>query len=153
VLRRPARLHCAYPVWSSRSLVKLVNDSGLEVRHLAVVPVSTFDADTAEALTYAATVAPSVLAVHIRHFADAERIEQAWAKQAMLSPLVVVDATDGDCALAFRQALDVVGRTQGLDQITVVLPRIRQDSDWRHTLTSGSSVTVQRLPRRGEEAR
>jgi len=92
--------------------------------HLAVVPVSVLDAPTSEALDYAATLAPRVMAIHLRTVA-AETLERDWSSRA---PLVIVDASVG----GLRHVLEVLEHSQQLDQITVVLPTERDLdlSDW-----------------------
>ena len=92
--------------------------------HLAVVPVSALDSPTNDALAYAATLAPRVIAIHLRTVA-AETLEREWSSKGERSPLVVVDVSGPDSARAFRRVLDVLERSQQLQQITVVLPSER----------------------------
>jgi hypothetical protein len=119
-------------------------------RHIAIVPVSAMDSETAEALGYAAKLAPRVLAVHIRQASDADRIEDAWTASGTSLPLIVVDASGGDSAMAFHQALEVLKRTEPLNRITVVLPSHRAPSaalvDWCNALKPGSAVVVRQMP-------
>jgi hypothetical protein len=100
---------------------------------------------TTEALAYAAVVAPRVLALHIRPSGDSE-IEQAWASRGSTLPLVIVDADNRDCAHAFDQAMQVLLRTEQLEQITVVVPARGELGDWRDAVSAGHSVVVERLP-------
>jgi hypothetical protein len=114
------------------------------------------DEETTEALTYAASLAHQVLAVHIREASDARSIENEWTQSGTCLPLVVVDASGGDCAIAFRRALEVLRRSELLDQITVVVPANRAPGtglgDWRDALTSGSAVIVRRMLIAGKDA-
>jgi hypothetical protein len=91
---------------------------------VAVVPVSALDSDTSEALEYAATLSPRVVAIHLRTVA-ADALEREWSARGERSPLVVVDVSGNDSARAFRRVLDVLERSQQLNQITVVLPAAR----------------------------
>jgi hypothetical protein len=95
--------------------------------HLAVVPVSALDEPTSAALEYAATLAPRVLAIHLRTVA-AEALERDWPAFGQRSPLVIVDPSAG----GLRRVLEVLEHSQKLDQITVVLPTERDQhlSDW-----------------------
>jgi hypothetical protein len=117
-----------------------------DLADLAVVAVSASDSHTAEALEYAASLAPQVLAVHIRRSTDATALEAAWSKAAASPPLIVVDAPDGDCASAFQRALRVLLRTEVSAQITVVLPPGRERQDWRDTLRCPTPVVIRRMP-------
>jgi hypothetical protein len=88
--------------------------------HLAVVPVLSLDAPTSDALEYAATVAPRVLAIHLRSVA-AETLERNWSSHGERPPLVIVEPSAG----GLRRVLEVLEHSQQLEQITVVLPRDR----------------------------
>jgi len=95
--------------------------------HLAVVPVAALDERTSAALEYAATVAPRVLAIHLRTV-PAETLESDWSSCGSRAPLVIVDASAG----GLRHILEVLEHSQQLEQITVVLPSERNVdlSDW-----------------------
>ena len=89
--------------------------------HLAVVPVTALDERTNAALEYAATLAPRVLAIHLRTVA-AEALERDWSAFSQRSPLVIVDPSAG----GLRRVLEVLEHSQQLEQITVVLPSERE---------------------------
>jgi hypothetical protein len=119
-------------------------------RHLAVVPVSAYDDGTARALSYAATLAPEVLAVHVAQSGQTCEVEDAWTQSGCAQPLVIFNAVDSDCALAFDRAMQVMLRAEALEKITVVLPPHptvgAERLDWRDGLTPTTSVVVQRMP-------
>jgi hypothetical protein len=89
---------------------------------VAVVPVSVVDAHTAGALEYAKSLAPQVIAVHLRASTVASNLEDQWAAGALRLPLVVIDAPDGDRTSAMRRALAALRRTEHTEQITLVIP-------------------------------
>jgi hypothetical protein len=93
-------------------------------RHLAVVPVSELDAHTAWALLYAGSLAPEVIAMHVRVAGPrgGAELERLWRTSGRGVPLVVVDAPAGGRAAALRQALAILQRTEQADRISVVVP-------------------------------
>ena len=115
-----------------------------DLHHVAVVPVSAVDSATTEALRYAATLAPNVLAIHIREPDDPDALEAVWVQAEASSPLVVMDAPDGDYARAFGRALDVLVRSEQRCQIAVVVPFGHQRMDWRDACRFPSAVIFTR---------
>lgn len=93
-------------------------------RHIAVVVVADLDAQTARALNYASTLAPHVLAVHVREAEPHQvcRFEASWARLEPRVPLVVLDVSPGDGEDPLLRTLDVLRRTQQADLITLVMP-------------------------------
>jgi hypothetical protein len=118
-------------------------------KELAVVPVAAADLRTREALRYAASLAPRVLALCVRDQRSSRMgaLEREWRQAATSEPLVIVDAAAADCATAFCQALEVLRRTESLEQITVVLPAQSGATDWWDALQSGSALVVRQTPR------
>ena len=125
-------------------------------RHVAVVPVAAVDDQTNHALTYATTLAPQVLAVHIRTLKgrQAQGIEDAWERSGASLPLLIVDASSVSSANAFRRALDVLMRTEQLDRITVVVPSHPPDhqahesdvTTWCNALRGQQRIVVRHTP-------
>ena len=105
--------------------------------HVAVVPLSVLDEHTARALEFAESLAPQVIALHLRgaQFSDVER---DWSVASRGLPLVIVDALDGDRASGLRRALAVLQRTEHADLITVVVP-------WQPTGAYGDELRLQDL--------
>ena len=94
------------------------------MKHIAVVPVADIDQPAERALKYAGTLAPQVLAVHVRA-ATGHRtgeFEELWARCAPTVPLVVVDGAINDWQGPLLQMLGALRRTAQADLITVVMP-------------------------------
>jgi hypothetical protein len=117
---------------------------------LAVVPISGVDHQTDEALNYAVTLAPRVLAVCLRngHNPQADRIADEWSSTVARPPLVIADAPSGDQAGALRRVLDVLKRTEQLDLITVVIPSASpgDGAAWCEGLRGQPGVVVRQTP-------
>jgi hypothetical protein len=89
-------------------------------RHIAVVPVADLERHTEIALDYAATLAPRVVAVHVRH--DACDFEARWAALSPTASLVVIDTPVPQWKTPFVRAVNALKRTEQADLITVVVP-------------------------------
>ena len=117
---------------------------------LAVVPVSAVDYQTDKALKYAVTLAPRVLAVHLRNdgCGQTEGIEDQWSTDLSRPPLVIADAPRGDRAAALRRVLDVLKRTEQLTLITVVIPSASpgDGAAWGDGLQGQPGVIVRQTP-------
>ena len=86
-------------------------------RHIAVVPVSSVDHSTTDALAYARQVASEVIAVSTdRH------MERLWRENGPTLPLIIVEAADGDRTAAIHRAVAVLERTEQPAQVTLVVP-------------------------------
>jgi hypothetical protein len=103
-------------------------------KHVVVVPVATFDQPTERALAYARTLAPRVLAVHLRRSSQgpAGPIEAVWARHAASVPLLVLDGTPGEWASCFGRVLDVLCRTEAIDLVTVLVSPDAPDVNPQH---------------------
>lgn len=112
---------------------------------VAVVLLSVLNEHTARALQFAESLAPQVIALHLRG-AEISDVERDWCMGTARLPLVIVDAPDGDRASGLRRALAVLRRTQHADLITVVVPwqptRAYGDEFRLQDLASGNQTTV-----------
>jgi hypothetical protein len=135
-----------------------MTDSATLHTHIALVPVSAVDSQIGQALTYAATLAPQVLAVHLRtdERGQTEAIEDEWTRSGARLPLLILEASRGDSAGAFRRAVEVLKRTQRVDQITIVLPWYPpgnrgpevQAATWCAELQGQRGIAVRQMPAR-----
>jgi hypothetical protein len=133
-----------------------MNDNRLAARHLAVVPICSVDSETLRTLTYAASLARHVFAIHIRGAGDSARLQDEWSQRGECLPLLVVDASSNDRAQTFCRAIEALKRSEQPEQITVVLPP-REGvgsgvEDWRDSLASDAAVVVRRMPGRPNRA-
>ena len=88
------------------------------------MPVAALDRETERALEYAGTLAPRVVAVHLRESEDGQGggLADAWADREPLVPLVVVDYAERDWTGSLLRVMDVLRRTETTERITVVVP-------------------------------
>ena len=121
--------------------------------HIAVVPMWAVDDQTQRALNFATTLAPAVIAIHVREREASEqnRIEESWANTKPMLPLVIVDVDDGhDWSIAFAQAIEMLKRTEQVDLITVVVPasasRAQPLPSWTGTLSGQPGIVVTLAP-------
>ena len=124
--------------------------------HIAVVPVSAVDSHLGQVLTYAATLAPQVLAVHLRTHerGQTEAIEDEWTRSGATLPLLILEASRGDMAGAFLRVVEVLKRTRRADRITIVLPsyppatggREMQAATWCAQLHGQRGIAVRQMP-------
>jgi hypothetical protein len=91
-------------------------------KHIAVVPVAGMDDPTKRALAYAGTLAPHVLAVHLREDDRADDLTQTWATHEAEVPLVVLDARPHERQRVLLRMLELLRRTEGADLVTLVVP-------------------------------
>jgi hypothetical protein len=90
-------------------------------RHIAVVPVADLNGHTQTALDYAATLAPRVVAVHVRrHPGD---FEARWAERSPTASLVVIETPSSTWTSPFVEAVTTLKRTEQARLVTVVVPR------------------------------
>jgi hypothetical protein len=93
-------------------------------RHIAVVPVADLDGYTESALDYAATLAPRVVAVHVRQ--DPCDFEARWAALSPTASLLVIDTPASQWQTPFVRAVTALKRTGQADLVTVVVPPAAQ---------------------------
>jgi hypothetical protein len=88
------------------------------------VVVTACDDQTARALRYAGTLAPRVVAVHLRdaEAGQAEDLESCWAQHQPSVPLVALDASVDDRPGHLLRALRVLRRSEPADLITLLMP-------------------------------
>ena len=126
--------------------------------HIALVPVATVDSQVGQALTYAATLTPQVLGVHVRSHprGRAEAIEDEWTRSGATLPLLVLEPPHGDTAGAFRRAVELLKRTELVDQITIVIPSYPPDdrhqqlqvAAWCAELQGQRGIAIRQTPAR-----
>ena len=100
--------------------------------HMAVVPVNTLDARTRSALDVAASLAPGVLAIHVRDVsASAGDLEARWPHEAPGVPLCIIEPASHGWRAAFLRAIDKLRTTRAVEVVTVVLPREQRGMNQR----------------------
>ncbi len=120
--------------------------------HLAVVPLAVVDDLAARAVDYAGSVAPQVVAVHVRNAARVRvhDFESAWAESAPGVPLLILDAAGQDWQGPFLRAVDALRRSAQADLVTIVLPRRTPVAGRGHgahfAVLEGPGVAVTHVP-------
>jgi hypothetical protein len=104
------------------------------MKHVAVVPVAGLDASTSEALRYAGTLTPRVVALHVAD-EPPSRLVDAWTEEV---PLVLLDGPRGPEALV--HAVEVLKATEHAERVTVVLPSAVNTDDMARVLGPGVVV-------------
>jgi hypothetical protein len=96
--------------------------------HVAVVPVRVCDEQARRALSFAGSLAPRVVALHVGE-ADGGQFEKSWDDLETRVPLVILDAPRQESHARMLAALEVLRRTEQPHVITVVIPGCSADDD------------------------
>ncbi len=123
------------------------SEAAPSARHVAVVPLGALDHSAQRALEFAGTLAPHVVAVHVRaaNTAPDPEFDVRWSRGEPLVPLLVIDDPRHDWKPAFVMALDALRSTLDADVITVVVQPTQQDA-FRRALAHTPGVLIRNLP-------
>jgi hypothetical protein len=120
------------------------------IRNLVVVPVSRLHRPALQALRYAKSLSPDVIAVHVRIESDPTQAGEASAIEEHLEswgkgiPLTIIESPYRSLTEPLLQYLEELKKKENWDVVTVVLPEYIPDSWWEHTL-HGQSAQVLKL--------
>ena len=110
------------------------------LKHVVVVPISRLHLPSVLALQYAASLSPSVTAVHVA--TDERRsaeIESGWQDWGQGIPLVVVESPYRSLTAPLLQYLLEIKKLECADLVTVVVPEYVPDHWWEHILHGQSA--------------
>src|SRR5215204_2737844 len=117
-----------------------------KVKQVVVVPIARLHQPTLRALDFAASLSPTVTAVHVATDPDkADEIEAKWTTWVQDIPLVVIESPYRSLTAPLLQFLSEVKELEGADIVTVVLPEFVPNSWWEHLLHGQSAQFLKLL--------
>ncbi len=120
-----------------------------DIHHRLVVPVASLDTVAKQSVSYARSISPNVVAIHIsNHQAHAEALQLAWnAWQQQLSEdeqtlLKIVNLTHRSVSGQILEYIDNAHKTYPTDTLTVVLPEVEIDHWWEYFLRNRIAISL-----------
>lgn len=116
-----------------------------DIRHIFLCPVADLNRPALQALAYARSVSPHIIAVHISQDPeDIARIQEKWRTWGQYVPLEIIESPYRGVVLPLVTYIDALRRKRPQDTITVVLPEFVPAHWWEGILHNQTALRLKR---------
>jgi hypothetical protein len=123
--------------------------SPLEIQHLFIVPIASLDAVSVQSLSYARSISPRVIAVHVAiDDDDVQQLREMWAewvKQISLAEtleLVIIESPYRSLAGPLLAYIDTIHELYADVTLTILLPEFVVSYWWEHILHNQTALRL-----------
>ncbi|MGI8550886.1 MAG: APC family permease, partial [Dehalococcoidia bacterium] len=116
-----------------------------DIKHILICPVVDLNRPTLDALAYARSVSPHIIAVHIsQDQEDIARIQEKWRAWGQYVPLEIIESPYRGVVLPLVTYIDALRQKRPAEIITVILPEFVPAHWWEGILHNQTALRVKR---------